>query len=53
MEKQDRVTLLAVGDICPGGDEPESIFAHTAPILREGDITFGQLEPNLSERGVP
>jgi poly-gamma-glutamate capsule biosynthesis protein CapA/YwtB (metallophosphatase superfamily) len=53
MEKQDKVTLVAVGDIGPDRDEPESIFAHTAPVLREGDITFGQLETNFSERGIP
>ena len=50
MEKQDKATLLAVGDIHPNRDESESIFVHSAPILREGDITFGQLEINFSER---
>ena len=51
MENGDSVTLIAVGDVCPDRDEPESIFAYTADILQKGDITFGQLETNFSERG--
>lgn len=52
MKNQEKVTICAVGDISPNRDKPESIFAHTAPILREADIAFGQLETLLSERGT-
>ena len=47
-----KVSLVAVGDVCPNRDAPESIFALAAPVLREADITFGQLETNFSERGT-
>ncbi len=45
-------TLLAVGDISPNRDDPPSIFRHCADVLRAGDVTFGQLEAPLSDRGM-
>ncbi len=49
---KDTITLLAVGDVLPYRIDPESIFAHTAPILRQGDITFGNLESPYAESGT-
>lgn len=47
------VTLYATGDLCVNRDEPDSIFTLAAPILRQADILFGQLETNISSRGAP
>lgn len=47
------VTIVAVGDIGPNRGEPESIFAPNAQLLKAADITFGQMEGILSERGTP
>jgi poly-gamma-glutamate capsule biosynthesis protein CapA/YwtB (metallophosphatase superfamily) len=46
------VTFLAVGDIALRNDSPETQLAGVAPILRSGDVTFGQLETALSNRGT-
>ncbi|MBI2857934.1 MAG: CapA family protein [Chloroflexi bacterium] len=46
------IRLIAVGDIGPQRENPGEIFDLTRSILRTGDITFGQLEDNLSERGT-
>lgn len=50
---RDLITIAAVGDLSPNRDDPESIFALNAHLLRKADITFGQLETPFSERGVP
>ncbi len=50
MENQSKVTLVAVGDLGLPGEHPEELFDLTRSTLREGDITFGQLERNLSFR---
>ena len=47
----DKITLIATGDIIINRDNPESMFAHTASILRQADIRFGQLEQMLSDKG--
>ncbi|MBI2909068.1 MAG: CapA family protein [Chloroflexi bacterium] len=47
----DSVSLYAVGDVSPSRDEPESLFALTAPIIREADVAFCQLETVFSLRG--
>ena len=49
----ETVTIIAVGDLRPDRDDPESILAPNAHVLREADIAFGQLETNFSERGTP
>jgi poly-gamma-glutamate synthesis protein (capsule biosynthesis protein) len=46
------VTFLAVGDIALRTESPETQLAGVAPILRGGDVTFGQLETALSNRGA-
>ena len=50
-ESSSKVTLVAVGDLMPNRDEPETILELTAPALKNYDIRFGHLEINLSERG--
>ena len=53
MANKDIVTLVAVGDVHPPGREhSEEAFDLTRSILRGADITFGQLEGNLSNRGT-
>ena len=50
---QETLTLCAVGDIIYDREEPDSMFTHVASILKETDITFGQLELPISLRGEP
>jgi len=50
-EDEDVVSLVAVGDVGPNRDDPESLFALTAPVLKQADIALGQLEIQLSDRG--
>ncbi len=53
MANREKVTLVAVGEINHTGADPGSIFALAAPILREANIAFCQLEEVLSERVDP
>lgn len=46
------VTFLAVGDIALRNESPETQLAGVAPVLRGGNVTFGQLETALSNRGA-
>ncbi len=48
-----QVSLIAVGDLMPNREVPESIFELSAPVLKRYDVRFGQLEINLSDRGCP
>lgn len=48
-----KIILYGVGDIGPCRDKPESIFQDISHIFKEGDISFGQLEPVFSLRGTP
>lgn len=44
--------LYGVGDIGPCREDPASIFQHTKHLFQaDGNLTFGQLESVLSERG--
>ncbi|MBA3011719.1 MAG: CapA family protein [Proteobacteria bacterium] len=52
MEK-NIVNLVAVGDVGPKRENADEVFDLTRSILRKADITFGQLESNLSTRGTP
>lgn len=46
------LTLYGVGDIGPCREDPSSIFRHTAHLFQgEENLTFGQLEAVLSQRG--
>lgn len=53
MTENREITFLAVGDINLNRDQPESTYTHTAPLLRAGGITFGQLEAVISDRPSP
>jgi poly-gamma-glutamate capsule biosynthesis protein CapA/YwtB (metallophosphatase superfamily) len=46
------ITIYAVGDIGPDRADPGSIFQNVTGILSRGDVTFCQLEINLSNRGT-
>jgi len=52
MGEREAVEIVMVGDCVVKRDDPESIFEQTAPVLRNADITFGQLETSLSNRGT-
>jgi poly-gamma-glutamate capsule biosynthesis protein CapA/YwtB (metallophosphatase superfamily) len=52
MSGKNSVTLVAVGDVGPKRAPAEELFDFTRTILRGADITFGQLESNLSLRGT-
>lgn len=45
------LTLLAVGDIGPDREDASELFELNAALLHEADLTFGQLEFVLSEKG--
>ncbi len=49
---ENTLTLAAVGDVGPKRARAEEVFDLTRSILQEADITFGQLESNLSLRGT-
>jgi len=51
MSKKE-ITLLAVGDVLPERDEPSELFAHVEKEIQNADISFCQLEANISERGT-
>jgi poly-gamma-glutamate synthesis protein (capsule biosynthesis protein) len=44
--------LIAVGDIGPNRPEPSQCFDLSRELLQSGDITFTQLECNLTNRGA-
>jgi poly-gamma-glutamate synthesis protein (capsule biosynthesis protein) len=46
------VTFLAVGDIALRNESPQTQLAAVSEVLRAGDVTFGQLETALSNRGA-
>lgn len=53
VQNTDKLLLYAAGDVAPYRDDPGSIFLTVMDMLKEGDISFCQLEINLSERGTP
>ncbi len=52
MAKKYEISVLGVGDLVVNREDPDSMFAHCGATLRKGDITFGQLETNYTERGA-
>jgi hypothetical protein len=46
------IVLYAVGDVGPDRANPDTIFKHATNVLSQGDITFCQLEVNISNRGI-
>jgi len=54
LKKRDgELVLMAVGDIFVNRSDPPSIFTRVAPVLREGDVVFGNLEALNCDRGTP
>jgi poly-gamma-glutamate synthesis protein (capsule biosynthesis protein) len=53
MPNNAELTMLFVGDVYVRRADPPSIFAHVAPLLREADVAFGNLEAPLTDRGEP
>ena len=52
MTKNDRITVIAVGDVAVNRKDPDSIFAYVTNVTKSADIAFCQLETNYSERGI-
>jgi poly-gamma-glutamate capsule biosynthesis protein CapA/YwtB (metallophosphatase superfamily) len=52
-ENNSKFTILAAGDVAPLRDDPDSIFDNVRDVLKKGDISFCQLEINLSRKGSP
>ena len=50
--EDDTLTLLGVGDVGPVREHPEEVFEFTSAALKDADITFGQLERVLTQRGT-
>ncbi len=46
------ITLLGVGDNIPGMGDYDGLYDHVAPILKDADITFGQLETVLIDEKI-
>ena len=46
------ITLLATGDNIPSRDDYDSLYCHVAPLLREADITFGQVDTVLIDKAI-
>ena len=53
MPDNAELTMLFVGDVYVRRADPPSIFAHVAPLLREADVAFGNLEAPITDRGEP
>src|SRR6185503_12433532 len=47
------VTMVLSGDLYVQRENPESIFAHSAPYLRKADLFFGNLEAAVTDQGSP
>jgi poly-gamma-glutamate capsule biosynthesis protein CapA/YwtB (metallophosphatase superfamily) len=45
------ITIYAAGDVAPSRPDPDSLFTHVTPLLKSGDISFCQLEINMTSRG--
>lgn len=45
------LVMYGVGDVAPYRDNPHTAFRHVAPMMRESDLAFCQLEAVLSEEG--
>lgn len=53
INEQDCITFVAAGDISPNREDPPSIFRLCADVFHDADLSFGQLETPLSDRGNP
>lgn len=48
----DTVLMVAVGDIQPNREKPETLFEAVKPLLADGDLRVAQLECTISDKGV-
>lgn len=48
----ENITILGVGDNIPGMGYYDGLYDHVAPILKDADITFGQLETVLIDEKI-
>jgi poly-gamma-glutamate capsule biosynthesis protein CapA/YwtB (metallophosphatase superfamily) len=46
------LVFYGVGDVAPHRADPDDMFKYVAPLFRQGDIVFGNLEESLSDRGA-
>lgn len=46
----NKLSFLAVGDLILNHPDPEYLFAHSAHVLRQGDIVFAQNEVPMTKR---
>jgi poly-gamma-glutamate synthesis protein (capsule biosynthesis protein) len=51
MDQKDILTICAAGDVGPSREDPDSIFALAAPVIRKADVAFCQLERIFSTGG--
>lgn len=50
---KDELVIMAVGDVYVSRSDPPTVFAHVAPLMRQGDIVVCNLEAPLCDRGTP
>ena len=48
----EKITLLATGDNIPSQEDYDSLYCHVAPVLKQADITFGQVETVLIDKAI-
>ena len=46
------ITLLATGDNIPSREDYDTLYQHVAPVLKDADITFGQVETVLIDKSI-
>lgn len=47
-----KLDVVAVGDVHPNREDPKTLFRLVADVLKQGDVTWCQLECTLSDRGT-
>lgn len=50
---KEKITLIAVGDVIIGRDEPTTILKHVVDVLRPADISFATCDQAYSDKGNP
>ena len=48
----ETVTLLATGDNIPSREDYDTLYQHVAPLLKDADISFGQVETVLIDKSI-
>jgi hypothetical protein len=51
--KEDKVTLMAIGDIIINRQNPRSIFDYVVDVIKSGDIRFANCDQMYSDKGYP